>query len=45
LAFAGLLYNDRADADADAAERAFNSTDGTFLERIKVAIDALLLPI
>ena len=43
LAFAGLLYNDRTDADTETAERAFNSTDGTFSERIKVTIDALLL--
>lgn len=40
LAFAGMLYGE--EADADAAEQAFNSTDGTFLERITAAINALL---
>ena len=42
LAFAEMLYGD--EADADAAEQAFNSTDGTFLERITAAINALLRP-
>jgi hypothetical protein len=42
LAFAEILYGDRA--DADAAEQAFNSTDGTFLQRIMAAINALLRP-
>ena len=42
LAFADMLHNDQA--DADAAERAFNGTDGTFFQRITAAIDALLLP-
>ena len=36
------LYNDQA--DADAAEQAFNSTHGPFLERITAAINALLRP-
>jgi hypothetical protein len=42
LAFTDLLYNDRA--DADAAEVTFHSTDGTFLQRITAAVNALLLP-
>lgn len=42
LAFAEVLYGDQA--DADAAEQAFNSTDGTFLERITAAINTLVQP-
>jgi hypothetical protein len=42
LAYADLLYNDQV--DADAAEQAFNSTHGPFLERITAAINALLRP-
>ncbi len=42
LAFADLLHNDQA--DADAAEQAFNSAHGPFLERITAAINALLRP-
>jgi hypothetical protein len=42
LAFAEMLYGDHA--DADAAEQAFHSTDGTFLARIEAAINALLRP-
>jgi hypothetical protein len=38
LAFAEMLYGDHA--DADAAEQAFHSTDGTFLARIEAAINA-----
>lgn len=37
LAYADLLYNDQA--DADAAEQAFNSTHGPFLERITARHD------
>jgi hypothetical protein len=42
LAFVEMLYGEQA--DADAAEQAFNSTDGTCLERITAAINALLRP-
>jgi hypothetical protein len=42
LAFSQMLYGDHA--DADAAEHAFHSTDGTFLARIEAAINALLRP-
>jgi hypothetical protein len=42
LAFTDLLYNGQA--DADVAESAFNSTDGTFLQRITAAVNAILLP-
>src|SRR5262249_27105982 len=42
LAFAEMLYGERA--DADAAEQAFNSFDGTFLERITAAVNTLVRP-
>src|SRR5690348_17337236 len=41
-AYGDLLYN--VQADAHAAEQAFNSTHGPFLERITAAINALLRP-
>jgi hypothetical protein len=42
LAFADLLHNDQA--DAYAAEQAFDSTHGPFFERFTAAVNALLLP-
>jgi hypothetical protein len=42
LAFADMLYGDQA--DPDAAEQAFNSTDWTFFERITATMNALLRP-
>src|SRR5262249_58482025 len=39
---AEMLYGERA--DADAAEQAFNSVDGTFLERITAAVNMLIRP-
>jgi hypothetical protein len=42
LGFAEMLYGDQS--DADAAEQAFNGTDGAFLARIEAAINALLRP-
>jgi hypothetical protein len=42
LAFAEMLYGD--EADEGAAEQAFTSSDGPFLERITAAINALLRP-
>jgi hypothetical protein len=43
LAFAEMLYGDRA--DADSAEEAFTDNDGTFLERLTAAINALVRPL
>jgi hypothetical protein len=42
LGFVEILYGEQA--DADAAEQAFSSTDGTFLERLTAAINALVRP-